>query len=250
MYISNISKGPLTPNFSMPLVFGCSNLRTEILASYERALDGILGLGKDNTSIISQLYSQGKAPRVFSHCLKGDTSGGGILTLGEVVEPNMSYTPLIPNQLHYNINLESISINEHILKIDPTIFITSSNKGAIIDYGTTLAYFIEGVYTPIVEAITRTIPKSISTSDYDGYHCYLVTTRLNIVLKDKFFVYDLARQRIGWTNYNCKSPLPLNVSTPSSGKDRSKKGGTSLCDRHEKLIMVLAFMTYMSLILI
>ncbi|KAE9608274.1 putative aspartic peptidase domain, xylanase inhibitor [Lupinus albus] len=90
----------------------------------------------------------------------------------------MSYTPLIPNQLHYNINLESISINEHIWKIDPSVFTTSSNKGAIIDSGTTLAYFIEGVYNPIVEAITRTIPKSISTSDYDGYHCYLITTSL------------------------------------------------------------------------
>ncbi|KAE9608273.1 putative aspartic peptidase domain-containing protein [Lupinus albus] len=28
MHVSNISKGPLTSNFSVPLVFGCSNLRT------------------------------------------------------------------------------------------------------------------------------------------------------------------------------------------------------------------------------
>ena len=26
----------------------------------------------------------------------------------------------------------------------------------------------------------------------------------DLVLKDKIFVYDLARQRIGWTNYDCK----------------------------------------------
>ena len=26
----------------------------------------------------------------------------------------------------------------------------------------------------------------------------------DIVMKDKIFVYDLARQRIGWANYDCK----------------------------------------------
>ncbi|KAE9608255.1 putative nepenthesin [Lupinus albus] len=301
MHVSNISKGPLAPNFSVPLVFGCSNLQSGRLTSHVSALDGILGFGKYSTSLISQLYSQGKAPRVFSQCLKGDNSGGGIVIFGEVVEPNMSYTPLIPNQIHYKINLESISINEHILNIDPKVFTTSSSNGAIIDSGTTMAYFIEGVYNPIVEAITHTIPQSIVTTDSDGFHCYLITTSAlsvmdifpsislnfannaslvlrpqdylilipalegekwclviqktqditllgDIVLKDKFFVYDLARQRIGWTNYNCS--LPVNVSTPSSGKERNKKGGTSPCDKHEKLIMVLAFMTYMSLILI
>ncbi|XP_019451792.1 PREDICTED: aspartic proteinase-like protein 2 [Lupinus angustifolius] len=98
MYVSNISMGPMAPNFSVSLVFGCSNLRTGRLALNDRALDGILGFGKQDTSLISQLYSQGKAPRVFSHCLKGDISGGGILVLGEVVEPNMTYSPLISKQ--------------------------------------------------------------------------------------------------------------------------------------------------------
>lgn len=27
---------------------------------------------------------------------------------------------------------------------------------------------------------------------------------VDLVLKDKVFVYDLARQRIGWANYDCK----------------------------------------------
>ncbi|XP_019443423.1 PREDICTED: aspartic proteinase-like protein 2 [Lupinus angustifolius] len=153
MHVANISEGPVAPNSSVPLVFGCSNMRNGRLTLYERALDGIFGFGKDNTSLISQLYSQGKAPRVFSHCLKGDTSGGGILVLGEVLEPNMSYTPLIPKQPHYNLNLESISVNRHTMQIDPAVFITSSNKGAMIDSGSTLAYFIEEAYNSIVDAM-------------------------------------------------------------------------------------------------
>ncbi|KAE9589149.1 putative nepenthesin [Lupinus albus] len=176
MHAVNISKGPVAPISSVPFVFGCNNLRIGRLALNESAVDGILGFGKEDNSFISQLHSQGKAPRVFSHCLKGDTSGGGILVLGEVVEPNMSYTPLIPKQPHYSIYVESISVNGHILQIDPTVFTTSSNKGAIIDSGTTMAYFIEGAYNPIVDAIARTVPRSIGTDDSNGFHCYLVTT--------------------------------------------------------------------------
>ncbi|XP_019459576.1 PREDICTED: aspartic proteinase-like protein 2 isoform X2 [Lupinus angustifolius] len=182
MHISNISKGPVAPNSSMPLAFGCSNLWTRRLTLYERALDEILGFGKQDTSFISHFYSQGKAPKIFSHCLKGDISGGDILILGEVVEPNMSYTPLILKQPHCNINLESISVDGHILKIDPTVFTTLINKGAIIDSGTTMAYFIEGAYNPIVEQITRTIPRFASTIDSNGFHCNLVTTgALNVM---------------------------------------------------------------------
>ncbi|KAF1870345.1 hypothetical protein Lal_00003551, partial [Lupinus albus] len=261
MHVSNISKGPLAPNFSVPLVFGCSNLQSGRLTSHVSALDGILGFGKYSTSLISQLYSQGKAPRVFSQCLKGDNSGGGIVIFGEVVEPNMSYTPLIPNQIHYKINLESISINEHILNIDPKVFTTSSSNGAIIDSGTTMAYFIEGVYNPIVEAITHTIPQSIVTTDSDGFHCYLITTSVmdifpsislnfannaSLVLRPQdYLILIPALEGEKWCLVIQKTQditllggsLPVNVSTPSSGKERNKKGGTSPCDKHEKLIM-------------
>lgn len=43
----------------------------------------------------------------------------------------------------------------------------------------------------------------------------------DLVLKDKIFVYDLARQRIGWANYDCSSSV--NVSIPS-GKDEFING--------------------------
>lgn len=36
----------------------------------------------------------------------------------------------------------------------------------------------------------------------------------DLVLKDKIVVYDLARQQIGWTNYDCS--MSVNVSVTSS----------------------------------
>jgi len=76
----------------------CSTLQTGDLTKPDRAVDGIFGFGQQDMSVISQLASQGITPRVFSHCLKGDDSGGGILVLGEIVEPNIVYTPLVPSQ--------------------------------------------------------------------------------------------------------------------------------------------------------
>lgn len=64
----------------------------------DRAVDGIFGFGQQGLSIVTQLYSQGVSPNAFSHCLIGSTSGGGILVLGEIVEPNMVYSSLVASQ--------------------------------------------------------------------------------------------------------------------------------------------------------
>lgn len=66
-------------------------------SSNEEALDGILGFGKSNSSMISQLAVTGKVKKIFAHCLDG-TNGGGIFVIGHVVQPKVNMTPLIPNQ--------------------------------------------------------------------------------------------------------------------------------------------------------
>lgn len=75
----------------------------------DRAVDGIFGFGQQEMSIVSQLASQGVAPKAFSHCLRGDEAGGGILVLGEILEPNIVYTPLVPSQ--YVLFLRSNLLN-------------------------------------------------------------------------------------------------------------------------------------------
>jgi hypothetical protein len=64
----------------------------------ERAVDGVFGFGHQDISVISQLSAQGVTPRVFSHCLRGDITGGGSLVLGEILESSIVYTPLVPSQ--------------------------------------------------------------------------------------------------------------------------------------------------------
>jgi len=78
------------------------------LARTEKAVDGIFGFGPGALSVISQVSSQGMAPKVFSHCLKGQGSGGGILVLGEILEPNIVYTPLVPLQYVLSSSLPSL----------------------------------------------------------------------------------------------------------------------------------------------
>lgn len=176
MHFASISEESLLSNSSAHVVFGCSNQQTGDLTKSDRAIDGIFGFGQQGMSVISQLSSQGIAPRVFSHCLKGDSSGGGLLVLGEIVEPNIVYSPLVPSQPHYNLNLLSISVNGQIVPIDSAIFATSNNRGTIIDSGTTLAYIAEEAYTPFINALTAAIPQSVHTVLSTGNQCYLITT--------------------------------------------------------------------------
>uniref|UniRef100_A0A6N2L794 Peptidase A1 domain-containing protein n=1 Tax=Salix viminalis TaxID=40686 RepID=A0A6N2L794_SALVM len=177
LHFNTVLGGSVMNNFSAPIVFGCSTLKTGDLTKSDVAVDGIFGFGQQDMSVVSQLASQGITPRAFSHCLKGDDSGGGILVLGEIVEPNIVYTPLVPSQPHYNLYLQSISVNGQALAIDPSVFGTSSNQGTIIDSGTTLAYLAEAAYDPFISAITSIVSPSVHPYLSKGSHCYLMSSR-------------------------------------------------------------------------
>ena len=76
----------------------CSTHQTGTLTKPDKAIDGIFGFGQHGLSVVSQLSSRGITPKVFSHCLKGDGTGGGKLVLGEILDPTMVYSPLVPSQ--------------------------------------------------------------------------------------------------------------------------------------------------------
>ncbi|MCH97088.1 aspartic proteinase-like protein 2-like, partial [Trifolium medium] len=76
---------------------------------------------------------------------------------------------------HYNLNLQSISVNGQPLKIDASVFATSNNSGTIVDSGTTLAYLAEEAYDSFVNAITATIPQSVRTVFLMGNRCFIIT---------------------------------------------------------------------------
>ncbi|XP_010535639.1 PREDICTED: aspartic proteinase-like protein 2 [Tarenaya hassleriana] len=178
LYFDMIVGSSFVPNSTARVVFGCSTSQTGDLVKSDRAVDGIFGFGQQGMSLVSQLASQGLAPRVFSHCLKGENGGGGVLVLGEIVEPNIVFTPLVPSQPHYNVNLLSISVNGQNLAINPSVFSTSNGQGTIIDTGTTLAYLAEAAYDPFVEAITNAVSQSVRPVLSKGNQCYVITSSL------------------------------------------------------------------------
>ncbi|KAL9426884.1 hypothetical protein AB3S75_033631 [Citrus x aurantiifolia] len=274
LYFDAILGESLIANSTALIVFGCSTYQTGDLSKTDKAIDGIFGFGQGDLSVISQLASRGITPRVFSHCLKGQGNGGGILVLGEILEPSIVYSPLVPSKPHYNLNLHGITVNGQLLSIDPAAFAASNNRETIVDSGTTLTYLVEEAFDPFVSAITATVSQSVTPTMSKGKQCYLVSNSVSdifprvslnfeggasmvlkpeeylihlgfydgaamwcigfekspggvsilgdLVLKDKIFVYDLARQRVGWANYDCS--LSVNVSI-TSGKDQFMSAG-------------------------
>ncbi|KAL9362132.1 hypothetical protein Peur_044917 [Populus x canadensis] len=286
LYFDAILGQSLIDNSSALIVFGCSAYQSGDLTKTDKAVDGIFGFGQGELSVISQLSTRGITPRVFSHCLKGDGSGGGILVLGEILEPGIVYSPLVRSQPHYNLNLQSIAVNGQLLPIDPAAFATSNSQGTIVDSGTTLAYLVAEAYDPFVSAVNTIVSPSVTPMTSKGNQCYLVSTSVSqmfplasfnfaggasmvlkpeeylipfgsseggsamwcigfqkvqgvtilgdLVLKDKIFVYDLVRQRIGWANYDCS--LSVNVSVTSS-KDFINAGQLSVSSSSRDIML-------------
>ncbi|KAK6933450.1 Xylanase inhibitor, C-terminal [Dillenia turbinata] len=133
---------------SMPITFGCS-----VNVSKKRIVDGILGLGPGDFSVISQLASTGEMPWVFSECLRSEADGGGFLIFGEVKDRTLVYTSLLPSKHHYIIALTSIALNGKKLPINPAIF-DDGKWRVIIDSGTTLAYLVDDAYYAFSRAVS------------------------------------------------------------------------------------------------
>jgi hypothetical protein len=77
-----------------PFFCRCGAQQGGDLGTSNQALDGIVGFGQANTSMLSQLAAAGKVKKVFAHCL--DTiKGGGVFAIGNVVQPKVKTTPLV-----------------------------------------------------------------------------------------------------------------------------------------------------------
>ncbi|KAK8941047.1 Aspartic proteinase-like protein 2 [Platanthera zijinensis] len=182
LYFDTVIANEQTSNSSATITFGCSNSQSGDLTKSDRAVDGIFGFGQHGLSVISQLSSAGVAPKVFSHCLKGSDNGGGILVLGEIVEPDIVYTPLVQSQPHYNLNLESISVDQQQLSIDSSVFATSNTQGTIVDSGTTLAYLAEQAYDTFVNAIiTSASSTQVKSFVAKGNQCFISASSVDDV---------------------------------------------------------------------
>ncbi|KAF5204544.1 Aspartic proteinase-like protein [Thalictrum thalictroides] len=237
------------------VVFGCGTKQSGDLRSGSKGLDGLLGFGQSNSSVFSQLASSKKVRKVFSHCLDGQ-NGGGIFAIGQVVHPKVKFTPLVPKQPHYNVNLEEIKVGKASIELPTHLFKTG--EVAMIDSGATMLYVPDVVYTPMIHEIMSNKPdlklqtvENHQCFEYSGSvddafptvtlhfedsliltvypHEYIFSHEVSgkklwcigwqplkdktilgvLALSNKLVVYDLDKQAIGWTAYNCSSSIQL-----------------------------------------
>ncbi|XP_076945517.1 aspartic proteinase 36-like [Bidens hawaiensis] len=184
LHFDMVMDASMIANSSAFITFGCSTYQSGGLTKSDRAMDGIIGFGQHGLSVISQLSAQGITPKVFSHCLRGDGNGGGKLVLGEILSPSMVYSPLVPSQLHYNLELQSIAVGQQLLPIDTSAFAISDNKGTIVDTGTTLSYLTAQAYEPFVDAITAAVSQLPTPVSLQDSQCYLVTSSIAAVFPE------------------------------------------------------------------
>ncbi|KAI3900636.1 hypothetical protein MKW92_025949 [Papaver armeniacum] len=176
--------------------FGCGMRQTG-----KFALDGLVGLGASSTSLLSQLASSGKMKKKFAHCLDG-INGGGIFVIGDVVQPALKTTPLVPNAPHYNVNMKSIQVGNNIQDISK--FIAEDGEGTVIDSGTTLTYFPEAILNPLKQMVWK-FPKLYAfqtfilcealtlTINVSYFLFYILTSHPNLttqLVKDTFECFD------------------------------------------------------------
>ncbi|XVE90617.1 hypothetical protein DITRI_Ditri20bG0092100 [Diplodiscus trichospermus] len=153
------------------VVFGCGAKQSGELGSSGEALDGILGFGQANSSMISQLAAAGKVKRMFAHCLD-NIDGGGIFAIGEVVSPKVNTTPMVPNQTHYNIVMKGVEVGGALLVLPSDVFDSGDQKGTIVDSGTTLAYLPSIIFQPLMTAILSAQPTLSLHTVEDQFTCF------------------------------------------------------------------------------
>ncbi|KVH99938.1 Aspartic peptidase [Cynara cardunculus var. scolymus] len=174
----------------------------------------------------------------FQYADDSGTSGyyvTDLLYFDTVVDPSMitNSSASVTFGPHYNLDLQSISVGEQLLPIDGAVFATSDDQGTIVDTGTTLTYLVAQAFDPFVDAVssrlTAIFPKvslnfAGSASMILKPENYLVlgdpvkatngvTVLGDLVLKDKIFVYDLSRKRIGWTDYDCSADVNVSIKS-------------------------------------
>ncbi|KAK4742944.1 hypothetical protein SAY87_000945 [Trapa incisa] len=160
------------------VIFGCGARQSGDLGSSSgAALDGILGFGKANSSIISQLASSGSVKKMFAHCLDG-TNGGGIFAIGHVVQPKVNTTPLIVNQPHYSVNMTAVQVGIEFLNLSRDVF-EGDRRGTILDSGTTLAYLPEIIYDTLISKIISWQPELKVFTVHDDYTCFQYSQSLD-----------------------------------------------------------------------
>lgn len=158
----NLAQEAFTLSPSAPpaagVVFGCSHEYSSGVkgAEEEMSVAGLLGLGRGDSSILSQTR-RGNSGDVFSYCLPPRGSSAGYLTIGAAAPPqsNLSFTPLVTDNSQlssvYVVNLVGISVSGAALPIDASAFYI----GTVIDSGTVITHMPAAAYYVLRDEFRR-----------------------------------------------------------------------------------------------
>ncbi|KAJ4979756.1 hypothetical protein NE237_010536 [Protea cynaroides] len=139
-----LSSSDVFPNFE----FGCGENNQGLFGS----ADGLLGLGRDRISTVSQTAY--KYRKLFSYCLPSKSSSTGYLAFGTEAgaSSGTQYTPLLTesrNPSFYFLTMTGISVAGKKLSISPSVFTTS---GTLIDSGTVITRLAPAAYSKLSSA--------------------------------------------------------------------------------------------------
>ncbi|KAF6155399.1 hypothetical protein GIB67_019925 [Kingdonia uniflora] len=141
---------------------------------------GIIGLGRGPTSLLSQ--SQSLYQSTFSYCLPNfkSLSFSGSLRLGPVAQPKkIKYTPLLKNPRRsslYYVNLIGISVGRKLVDIPPSAlaFNPTTGSGTIFDSGTVFTRLVAPAYNAVRDEFRNRF-KNATVSSLGGFDtCYTV----------------------------------------------------------------------------
>ena len=134
------------------LVFGCATDVVNVMGVLGGQISGLLGLGAEMTSLVSQLGSK------FSYCIGSIWDPQYIhnqLIFGEGAKTEGGTTSLEIIGSFYHIRLDSISVGEKMLDISPQVFELTKDgtRGVVIDSGSTLTYLPKPAFDPLKDEV-------------------------------------------------------------------------------------------------
>nr|CAB3454503.1 unnamed protein product [Digitaria exilis] len=159
------------------VAFGCSTANGGDMDN----TSGIVGLGRSNLSLVSQL-GVGR----FSYCLRSDEDAGAspILfgSMANVTGDEVQSTPLIQNPVagrrapYYYVNLTGITVGASELAVTSGTFgfTAAGDGGVIVDSGTTFTYLAEAGYAMVRQAFLSQMAglEKVSGEPYDFDLCF------------------------------------------------------------------------------
>ncbi|GAV77593.1 Asp domain-containing protein [Cephalotus follicularis] len=190
---------------------------------------GLMGLGPDKLSIVSQTAS--KYGKIFSYCLPSSSSSAGRLTFGPKSSKSVKYTRLSANpktKPYYGLDLRGIYVGGKKLSISPSVFTTS---GTIIDSGTVITRLPPAAYSALKAAFKKKLsqyPRAPALSILDT--CYDFSKYRSVsVPKISFFFRGSVQVRIpaiGLFVASNTSQVCLAIAGNSSPTDLGIYGNT------------------------